>query len=106
LKEKSNENVYLETLGYKSYAQYFYGKANPISPQSTLQQFKEETLNLYGNLNSREIPNQQFKDWLMNGVIDKPAFFISKIQHEERFASHPNLKVIGRKGGFVFYERI
>lgn len=106
LKEKSNDDVYIETLGYKSYAQYFYGKARPINPNATLQQFKEETLNLYGEMNSREIPNQQFKDWLMNGEIDKPAFFISKIQHEERFASHPNLKVIGRKGGFVFYERI
>lgn len=106
LKEKSEEDVYLETLGYKSYAQYFYGKAQPMSPSTSFHQFKEETLKLYGDMNSREIPSQQFKDWLMNGEIDKPAFFISKIQHEERYASHPNLKVIGRSGGFVFYERL
>ncbi|MDX5320995.1 MAG: glycosyl transferase, partial [Bacteroidota bacterium] len=109
LESKKEEDVYVETLGYKSYAQYFYSAMPQVGDTASLNAYCDSTLHKYVEGNSlpgRDIPNQQFKDWLMNGQIDKPAYFISKIQHEETFSSHPNLRVIGRKGGFVFYERV
>ncbi|MBI1223406.1 MAG: glycosyltransferase family 39 protein [Bacteroidetes bacterium] len=106
LKEK---DVYVETLGYKSYAQYFYSQIPQIGDTASYQTYCDSTLYRYVNANTlpgRDIPNQQFKDWLMNGKIDKPAYFVSKITEEKAFATHPNLEVIGRKGGFVFYKRV
>lgn len=99
------DDVYIETLGYKSYAQYFYGKMMPVGDTASYRAFTDSTLYRYQGMASRDIPNQQFKEWLMNGAIDKPAYFVSKIQQEKEFSAHPNLEVIGKEGGFVFYRR-
>ncbi len=82
-KSLQNADVYVETLGFKSYAHYFY----------TLKQ-KEENL---------ESSN---KDWLINGDIDKDVYFVSKNDRVENYLNkYPNLKVIGEKNGFVFITR-
>jgi hypothetical protein len=52
----SNQDAYLETIGYKSYAHLFYGKARN-----------------YTNLLARD------EKWLLTGDIDKVAFFAVKI---------------------------
>ncbi|CAL1520534.1 glycosyltransferase family 39 protein [Chitinophaga sp. MM2321] len=76
------KDVYVKALGYHSYAQHFY---------------------------SRELPhtnkNYYDTDWLLNGQIDKPAFFICRITDSEQYRQHPNLEVIGEKNGFVFFKR-
>jgi len=82
-KSLQNADVYVETLGFKSYAHYFY----------TLKQ-KEENL---------ESSN---KDWLINGHVDKDVYFVSKNDRVENYLNkYPNLKVIGEKNGFVFITR-
>lgn len=108
IESKQAEDCYVETLGYKSYAQYFYSHMPQVGDTASLNAYCDSTLYLYVDANTlpgRDIPNQQFKAWLMNGKIDKPAYFLSKIQEEKNFVTHPNLEVIGRKGGFVFYRR-
>jgi len=74
--------VYVAPLGYKSYAHLFY----------TAKQIPTDSLHHDVN-------------WLTSGKADRPTRFISKVQHEETFISSGKLKVIGRKNGFVFYER-
>lgn len=75
------EDVYVECYGYKSYAQYFY--------------FKQP----YG------LPGGRFeRDWLMNGEIDKPVYFVSKSTNRE-LDDHPNFELIEAKGGFRLYKR-
>lgn len=44
-------------------------------------------------------------DWLLNGAVDKPTYFIGKITSEEQWTAHPNLVKIGSNNGFVFYKR-
>ncbi len=106
LEQFRNEDVYVETLGYKSYAQYFYTDMQPVGDTASLHRYERETAERYAGSPSRDIPGMQFKDWLVHGEIDKPAYFISKIQMEEVFSGIETLEVIGRKGGFVFYKRI
>ncbi|MGB3948274.1 MAG: glycosyltransferase family 39 protein, partial [Bacteroidia bacterium] len=78
-----NKNCYIETLGFKSYAHLFYSK----KPQPT-------------NLVNDEI------DWLLKGNIDKPAYFVCKINHADEIQqNYPQLKEIYRKNGFVFLMR-
>lgn len=76
------KDVYIETLGYKSYAQYFYGKTKAHTNDSAKQ-----------------------IDWLLHGEIDKDVYFSLHVNNTKDHL-HPNLKKIGAKGGFVFYKRL
>lgn len=76
------KDVYVQVLGYKSYAQYFYSKM-PL-PHN---------------------PNYYNTDWLLNGKIDKPAYFACKNISADYYRGNPHLKEVGEKNGFVFFER-
>jgi hypothetical protein len=81
-KSLQDKEVYIETLGYKSYAQYFYGRTKPPSHE-----------------NAKNI------DWLLHGKIDKDAYFSLHVNNTK---DHINstMELIGQKGGFVFYRRL
>lgn len=77
------KDVYVTTLDYKSYAQYFYSDEQPWK-------------------NSKCTEN----NWLIDGDIDKPAYFSCKITSAAEIEKeHPQLKELYRKNGFVFLER-
>jgi hypothetical protein len=76
------KDVYVKALSYHSYAQHYYSREMPHTN-----------------------PNYYNTDWLLNGKIDKPAYFICRITDAEPYRSHPNLEVIGEKNGFVFFRR-
>jgi len=76
------KDVYVKALAYHSYAQHYYSRELPHSNK-----------------------NYYNEDWLLNGQIDKPAYFICRITDSEPYRHHPNLEVIGEKNGFVFLKR-
>lgn len=79
----SGEDAYLKTLGYKSYAHYFYGK-----------------------IKKQDHPLATDDDWLLSGDIDKMAYFAIKVNKRERFLDqYPELEVLYEKNGFVFCQR-
>lgn len=75
------KNVYVDVLGFKSYAHIFYSR-------KTVDQSDHVTT-----------------DWLLHGDIDRPAFFVCKNIHSDRFLDIPGLEEISRKNGFVFLKR-
>ncbi|MDX9905985.1 MAG: glycosyltransferase family 39 protein [Bacteroidales bacterium] len=79
----SSEECYINTLGYKSYAHLFYGKKMPpVNPLS------------------------YDKEWLLNGKIDKTAYFVYKITKKEEYSRlYPQLTVLYEKNGFIFAAR-
>jgi hypothetical protein len=80
---RQNEDCYVKTVGFKSYADLFYTAKKP-------------TKNLNSNL----------EDWLIFGAIDKPVYFVMKNTRSEEFKRNfPHIKRIGEKNGFVFYKR-
>jgi hypothetical protein len=84
---KAGERCYLITHGYKSYAHLFYGDVLPEAKPKV------------------EDP-QQWKEFLLHGVVDRPVYVATKVHKAaELAASAPELKEIGRKNGFVFFER-
>lgn len=105
-KKYEKEDVYVEALGYKSYAQYFYTRANPISDTLSLKNYMLTHPGDFPELPERDRPAMLYRDWLLQGKVDKPAYFISKIQHKKNFTFFESIEVIGEKGGFVFYKRI
>ena len=79
----SKKDVYVRSIGFKSFVPLFYGNQKQ---QEHLHYLSEE--------------------WLVNGPVDKPAFFSSKSDQKEAILeSYPNLHVLYDKGGFTFYSR-
>lgn len=82
-KQKSSENCYVETLGFKSYADLYYFKKQPPAHE-----------------------NENNEKWLLTGEIDKPAYFVSKNTSADRYTkAYPELKKLYKKNGFVFFVR-
>ena len=80
---KQNEDCYIHTFEYFSYAHYFYAK--------------------------KRIPTDENHfdiNFLMNGKLDKPVYIICKITSKEQFIdSQPNFELLYEKNGFVFFVR-
>jgi 4-amino-4-deoxy-L-arabinose transferase-like glycosyltransferase len=83
-KSFAGKDVYLGTIDFKSYGYLFYSQKKPsVNPEY----YK-------GGVG-----------WMMNGTVDKPCYFISKITSEKEILTNPNLVKTGEKNGFVFYKR-
>ena len=82
-KSISGQDVYVTTIGFYSYAQYFYFQKMPG-----------------GNIESSN------KDWLLKGETDKPVFMVAKSNAKNLFAKHPDCMLLKQEGGFLFYYRM
>ncbi len=79
----STEDCYVQTWGYKSYAQYFYAK----KPQP-------------------EDKRSQDLDWLLSGEVDKKVYIVTKIDRESKFTEqYHDFTRLYDKNGFVFFAR-
>jgi len=77
------KDCYVATLRFKSYAQFFYQAKKP-----------PENMNSYNT------------DWLLSGPIDKPAFFVCKVDKIGNVqVQYPQLMELYRENGFVFLVR-
>lgn len=108
-KSKAGEHVYVETLGYKSYAHFFYAQTQPDAASEALfSEFmaaKDEVKK--GTVIGAEQKRIWKHDWICQGKIDRPAYFISKNTFRSEVEKYyPDMKMIGEKNGFIFWERL
>jgi len=81
-KSKEEEDCYIATYGYKSYAHFFYKNSKP------------------------QLHNVQYNsDFLINGDIDKDVYFVCHTGHKAEIEQWENLEKIDEKNGFVFFKR-
>jgi len=79
-RSKSDELCRVETIHFKSYAQYFYKRTTSSTGY--------------------------FQGWDTSGKKGEPFYFVSKIQDAEKVKSiNPSWEELYRKNGFVFWER-
>ncbi len=82
-KEKAHEDCYVETWGFKSYAQYFYTNKPLPANRKSLD-----------------------KTWLLSGGVDKPVYIVTKITAANEFQKkYPAFRRLYEKNGFVFFKR-
>ncbi len=82
-KTLDEKDVYVTTLGFKSYAHLYYSK---IQPPGT--------------------PKAYDTEWLLEGKTDKPVYIVFKIHHKKRYLEkYPQLEILYEKNGFVFTKR-
>jgi hypothetical protein len=86
-KSIQGQDVYVNTVGFKSYAHYFYFRI----PKYDNQRYYDED---YGQ-------------WLLSGDIDKTVYFVTKNQQRdiEDMQRYDSVKLLYKKGGFAFYKR-
>ena len=82
-------DVYVKPLTMKSYAHLFY---------------TEKPYALSGA--AKHISADDWEPWLLNGPIDRPAYFVAKVNDATPWRAHPHLRVYREGGGFVIFERI
>ncbi|MDZ7876371.1 MAG: glycosyltransferase family 39 protein [Saprospiraceae bacterium] len=79
---KINEDCYIQTHGFKSYAHLFYSqKRVPTNP------------------------NHNEGNWLKYGNVDKPTYFVTKFNSKPELDTVQTLRYLYDKNGFVFYQR-
>ncbi len=87
-KNYKGKDVYVQVLGYKSFAHLFYtDEKKPTNPM------------YYDSLGKA---NEQ---WLLTGNVDKPTYFCCKITAVDEYIHLPTLQEMYRKNGFVFFKR-
>jgi hypothetical protein len=113
-KKISKEKKYLTTVGYKSYAHYFYSEFEPLKSTDFLYIKKNEILRNRFNKSSLNDLNRKEKttfnsyvlSWLINGELDRAAYFVVKNNKViEQLEKAKNLKVVQDYGGYKIYKR-
>jgi hypothetical protein len=87
--ELQGKNTYVQPLSMKSYAHLFYTRKTPELSAS-----------------ARGLTQDAWQPWLLEGKLDRPAYFVCRIQDAGQWRNHPNLREIRAEGGFVMFERI
>ena len=105
--KRQGEDCYVETVGYRSYAQYFYSKKQAYT---SAQKIKIDTVLMGGSSQPDTLTTKQkelnFSHWVLYGNIDKPAYFSIKIQNKQILDTLPDLNKLYEKNGFAFYKRL
>jgi 4-amino-4-deoxy-L-arabinose transferase-like glycosyltransferase len=91
------KDVYLHSLGYKSYANLFYSRKTAST--------NPKYVGMRVDKSGKEQQPEANADWLLYGDVDKPTYFITKIQDKAKYDAMPQLINIGGSNGFVFYKR-
>lgn len=85
-KNFKGQDVYIQTLGFKSYACLFYADKQ-----------------------KQTYPDNYISDkmtWLLTGNTDKPVYFIARITDATRWLDdYPHLEKIGEENGYVFIKK-
>lgn len=105
------KDVYVTTIGYKSYAHYYYAQINPPRPGDAIVSHKKKLLEKFNAASYNDLSqekkaafNGEVNSWLVNGAIDKPLYFTTKITYPEM--NEPGVELVGTEGGFRLYRRL
>lgn len=88
-KSLSGQDVYIQPIGFKTYAHYFYSNRKPSNSKVSLN-----------------MTNEKFENYLLYGKINKQAYFVAKLEKGlELIKNNSELRLINIKNGFVFLTR-
>lgn len=79
----ADDDCYVDVLGFKSYAQYFYTR-KPV-------------------VENRRSYDQQ---WLLTGDIDKTAYFVTRQPTLDHFLAYQGVELLYAKNGYAFLRRM
>jgi 4-amino-4-deoxy-L-arabinose transferase-like glycosyltransferase len=80
------QDVYIQPVGYKTYAHYFYSEIQPRQKPLIEDQWKWE-------------------EYLFTRDISKPVYFVSKTGSDWKLIENPDVEFLYEKNGFRFYKK-
>ncbi len=80
------KDVYIQPVGYKTYAHYFYAEIQP--GQKPLIE-----------------DGWEWEDYLFNNEMDKEVYFVSKAGSDWKLIENPDVTLLYEKNGFKFYKK-
>jgi len=80
--QRVGEPCYVRTIGFRSYAQLFYTRKEPVTD-----------------------PRAYDDAWLDHGAIDQPSYVVTKITTVDQVRAMDTYREIGAANGFVFFRR-
>jgi hypothetical protein len=87
-KSLKGKDVFVKSVGFRSYADIYYSEKK-----------KENSASGIG------IQHKDIEDFLINGDFSKPAYLVTKINERDKWTKIPNLEVMFEKNGFIFMKR-
>ncbi len=108
-KDMSTKEVYVEVLGFKSYAHLFYALKTPSDNESPYFKAYMDSIRRAEN-KAPEWPEPRefsavYRSWLLVGRIDRPAWFVTKSPQYRKWIEEYDLKLDTIRGGFAFLKR-
>jgi len=108
-----SKNKYVTTVGFKSYAHYFYGRIDQLKSDDSLFHVKNRIMDeilerqTSKRLNSeqRKVYDHKILEWMKTGRIDKPVYFVSRTDRNHLLDRNKNIEFLYQRGGYVFYKR-
>ena len=91
-KELEGQDVYVAPIGYKTYADAFYQRLD-IEHKPKLDDYSDKQ------------QKQDWERWLMQGDIDKPAYFITRNDKKTSLNDYSDIILLKEKNGFLLYKR-
>ena len=106
-KSMQGKDVYVTTVGFKSYGHYFYTLFPPRKIEDGIEILKNEYKESLQNPNEYDANYVQSKtnEWLLKGNIDKDVYLVTKVTKREEMKRYTDISFIENKGGFDFYIR-
>ncbi|NUM31151.1 MAG: glycosyltransferase family 39 protein [Bacteroidetes bacterium] len=111
-KTLKGRDVYVETIGFKSYAHYFYtARHKPANDDYLQNEIKrycirnnwDKTIKL--NENIRNKINGFKQTLLFSQTVNKPVYFVCKIGNNEYLDTAKQFKLVFNQGGYRVYEK-
>lgn len=105
----AQHDCYVETIRFKSYAPLFY--ANRLPKHFQHPNFKaflareQNALIAQGESPIKSI-SLIYTRWLLEQNLDKPAYFVCKIQNEKELFTNLQLRKLYSKNGFSFFVKL
>ena len=97
-KQFVGKDVYVQPIGYKSYANLFYTQKTAATDTNYYDYYRKDE-------NGKKMTPDVNLHWIINGKVDKPTYIICKIQDSANFAKEPTLLWQGGKNGFLWFKR-
>ena len=110
----SLDKKYISTVGFKSYAHYFYAQIDQLTETDYLKTKKIEILNTHFDVDSFHDLTKSQKNkyssyvvnWMTDGNIDRPCYLVTKSNRKvNQLEQNKNLDIVYNKLGYKIFKR-
>ena len=110
----SLDKKYISTVGFKSYAHYFYAQTDQLTKTDHLKTKKIEILDTHFDVDSFHDLTKSQKNkyssyvvnWMIDGNIDRPCYLVTKSNRRvNQLEQNKNLDIVYNKLGYKIFKR-